>query len=232
MILSLVTAGWQALKWSLYQIGRAGRFVLASTIFHNLNGLFEAGTGKPAPGAGTQTVAGHNHSLAGGYPIFRSMTGGFDTGETVGFLVSGTAAITGESLCDHSPSLFAYINPAVNNQIAGPPEMEAKVFLVLVNDDVVSRDFDLYARNTEDGSVSDTLSVSVGAGVTSSAWHTLTGIPVASGGWQGYDLIASITGSGVNRSMSATSFIPAETSATVAASSGNKYDSATATTRP
>jgi len=226
-----VTSGWQAIKWSLYQIGRPGRFVLASSLFHNVNGLFEALTGSPAPGAGAQTVAGHDHSLQGGRPIFRSFVGGFDTGETVGYLLSDAGAVaTPVSLTDKSPAFRAYVNPAITDQLAGPPTLEAKAFVVMTNNSGTSSDFKFVLRNVEGGSNSTTTTETVASGVTSSKWITIAGIPVASGGWQGYDLLAGWTGAG--GAVNVTACILAETSGTVAASTGAKYDSASATTRP
>ena len=230
-MMGFVTSGWQAIKWNLYKIGRPGRFVLASSLFHNLNGLFEGLTGSPAPGAGAQTVAGHDHSLQGGRPIYRSFVGGFDTGETVGYLLSDAGAVaTPISLTDKSPAIRCYINPAINDQLSGPPTLSAKLFVVMTNTSGGNSDFKFVVRNTEDGSNSTTTTETVPTGTTTSKWITVSGIPVASGGWQGYDLLGGWTGAG--GAINVTACIMAETSATVVASQGNKYDSASATTRP
>lgn len=229
--MGFVTSGWQALKQTVYQIGRPGRFTLATSIFHNLNGLFEALTGKAAPAAGVRTVVGHDHSLNDGYPIYRSYVGGFDTGETVGYLLTSvTAVATPVALSDKSPSLRCYINPAITSLLAGPPTLEAKAYVVLTNTGGTSSNFEFVLRNVDSGENSSTTTEIVSSGTTVSKWITISGIGVGNGGWQGYDLLGGFTGT--NGNILVTACIIAETDSTVAASTGAKYDSSTATTRP
>lgn len=229
--MSFVTSGFQALKWSLYQIARPGKFVLASSLFHNINGLFEAVTGKPAPGAGVQTVAGHNHSLQGGFPVFRSYVGGFDTGESIGYTLTGVSAVaTPVPLCDKSPAFRAYVNPAVTDLLAGPPTLECKAYVILTNAGGTSSDFKFTLRNIDNGTNSTITTETVPSGTTVSKWIDISGVDVGKGGWVGYDLLGGFTGS--NGTIIVTACILAETANTVTASTGVKYDSATATTRP
>ena len=229
--MAFVTSGWQAIKWTMYQISRPGRFVLATGLFHNLNGLFEAITGSAAPGSGVRTVAGHDHSLNGGYPIYRSFVGGFDTGETVGYLLTGVSAIpTPVTLSDKSPSIRCYINPAISDLLAGPPKLEAKAFVVLTNTGATSSDFKFVIRNVDSGSNSTTTTETVGSGVTTKKWITISGIDVGKGGWQGFEILGGFTGT--NGAINLTACIIAEVDSTVQSSTGAKYDSATATDRP
>lgn len=84
------------------------RFVVRT--MERLNALYESVTDQPAPGAGTQRVSGHDHSLDfGGSPIPRSCVLSVDTGDA--------AQHTGSKTKNQTPDVYTvgprYISPGI-----------------------------------------------------------------------------------------------------------------------
>ena len=246
--MGLVFSGWRELSAEAIAIAREGIFTILSRVQTSTNGLYESLTGAPAPGRSGRSAMAHDHTESGGGAILpRGVVYCLDNGDGDGWewiVPLASAPITDEAyFYDFSaaadtrvPTLRLWTTDGINstktNRASNDCALEGKMIVYLKdNHGALPNDFTFKWRNEATGATSTgaTQSIATGPGdVVELGWGD---IPLAqTSGLQELTLLVSATKHGEIRIQSLVIAETRETSQPVSAG-GNRYNSATATTR-
>ena len=228
------------------QTGSKGKGSILSKLYGKINAMYEHLTGTPAPGSGSRSMVGHDHTAFGGGAILpRGMALCMDHGSNypllpnaMGLGFSSVSSWTNENLVAYSPALKTYITEGINsdtlNNLGMPCTLEGKMLLFCDNPAGLAGNavFSVQIVNRETNTACLTISKTIAAGSSSLTWENVLFLPLGSGGWQEYDILTSCTHPGNNCTINICSLVLVESYENTQPASAGTVTANLATIRP
>ena len=209
-----VFKSWSQLRHEAIQIAAEGTTGIFSAFYAGINALYEAVQGTRAPGTGSQTIQGHDHTGSGGGAIMpRGSVFCFDNGGDMASVANywgkSSSVATADpwdydtpfpdasrGKCDFWIHVTDGVDGTLNNNSATASTLEAQALIYTEKNangggDLTTK-FKITNLDTGTSSTEITQTTSGSGAQTSIAWFNITDIPIGRGGWQEYKMQTNV----------------------------------------